>query len=327
MRAPGIVPGALFFGYRIMRTDGIIFILCTHKKILLQAILYYLTLPLLYLISVLPFPVLYGLSNGIFFLLYHVFGYRKTVVFTNLRHSFPEKTEQEIQSIGRQYYKHLCDLFLETFKTLTISPKAMLKHCRLHPEAQQLLDNFAAEKKSIIIVMGHHGNWEWGGNTFSLSCRQPLYVIYHPLENPYFNKLIIKMRTRFGTKLIPMNDTFRQMAKNKGIVSATAFIADQTPHPENAYWTQFLHQDTPVFWGTERISRKMNLPVVYMHIRRKKRGFYEMMVEMLEENPKLTEEGEITERFTRLLEKKIKAEPETWLWSHRRWKHKKPVAQ
>lgn len=290
----------------------------------MQAISYYLALPFIYLVSLLPFPLLYAFSDGLFFLIYRVMGYRREVVLNNLKNSFPEKTDAEIKKIAQQYYSYLCDLFLETFKTLTISEKSMLRHCRLEPKSRELLDKLAQQNQSVILVMGHHGNWEWGGNTFSLECSQQLYVIYHPLSNPHFNRLIINMRTRFGTKLIPMNDTFREMVKNKNILNATAFIADQTPHPESAYWTQFLNQDTPVFRGTEKISGKLELPVVYIHISRKKRGFYEMTAEMLIENPKETTDGEITEAFTRKLEEKIKAEPETWLWSHRRWKHKRP---
>lgn len=290
----------------------------------MQAVVYYLTLPLLYLVSLLPFPLLYGLSNVVFFILYTVFGYRKKVVFANLRNSFPDKNEQEINDIGKAFYKHLCDLFLETFKTLTISPQSMLRHCSMKPESLALLQELHRKNQSVILVMGHHGNWEWGGNTFSLLCPQPLYVIYHPLKNKYFNNLIVKMRTRFGTRLIAMNDTFREMVKNRNVLSATAFIADQTPHPENAYWTNFLSQDTPVFWGTERISTKLGLPVLYIHISKLRRGYYEMSVEMLVEQPKGLPEGFITETFTRKLEGMIYQEPETWLWSHRRWKHKRP---
>ncbi len=291
----------------------------------MQAVVFYLTLPFIYLVSILPFRMLYLLSDVVFFLMYRVLGYRKKVVFENLRRSFPGHTEQEIRDTGKQFYRFLCDLFLETFKTLTISRESMLRHCRLNESAKTLLESFAVRNQNIILVMGHHGNWEWGGNTFSLECGQQLFVIYHPLKNKYFNDLIVGMRTRFGTKLIPMADTFREMVRNKKTLSATAFIADQTPQPDHAYWTSFLHQDTPVFWGTERISKKMNYPVVYIHISRVKRGYYEMSAEMLVPDPKATADTEISELFTRQLEQKIKQEPETWLWSHRRWKHRRPA--
>jgi len=203
----------------------------------------------------------------------------------------------------------------------------MQKHCYFTPEAKALFDKMAAENKSIILVMGHLGNWEWAGNTFSLQLKQQLYVIYHPISNKYFDWLMFKMRSRFGTKLIPMKDTFREMLENRAELNATAFIADQTPAPESAYWTTFLNQDTPVFKGTELIARKINYPVVYATVKRLKRGYYEMHAEVLCETPKATSEGEISELHTRKLERDIIAQPEVWLWSHRRWKHKRKTAQ
>jgi KDO2-lipid IV(A) lauroyltransferase len=199
----------------------------------------------------------------------------------------------------------------------------MLKHCKFDEPSVQLMKKFYDEKKSIILVLGHLGNWEWGGNAFSILCRQQLYVLYHPLENPYFNRLIIRMRTRFGTGLIEMKNTFRDMVAKKNEITATAFIADQTPPPENAYWTTFMNQDTPVYPGTEKIARKLNYPVVFINVKRAGRGQYEMLAEMLCENPSPTSEGEITEMHTKKLEAEIRKNPETWLWSHRRWKHKR----
>jgi KDO2-lipid IV(A) lauroyltransferase len=289
----------------------------------LGAIGFYILLPFLYFISILPFPVFYLVSDLFFFLLYYVFGYRKKVVYENLKNSFPEKSHAELKKIEREFYKYLCDLFLETFKTLTISKKEAIKRCRFTPQTIELFDKLYNEKKSCIIVMGHFGNWEWAGNTFGLVCRQKLYVIYHPLHNKHFNNLIYKMRTRFGNGLYAMRDTIREMIKNKNEINATAFIADQTPAPEGAYWTTFLNQDTPIFWGTEKIARKLNFPVVYVTVNRKKRGFYEVHAEILVHEPKNTKEGEISELHTRKLELDIKAQPEVWLWSHRRWKYKR----
>lgn len=290
----------------------------------MSAIIYFLALPFIYLISILPFRVLYFVSDGLYVLLYKIIGYRKEVVFTNLRNSFPEKSEQEISTIAKDYYKYLCDLFLETFKTLTCSKETMLRHCYFHAETKELFDKLAAENKSIILVMGHLGNWEWSGNTVSLQLKQQLYVIYHPISSKYFDWLMYKMRTRFGTKLIAMKDTFRRMLENRNELNATAFIADQTPAPENAYWTTFLNQDTPVFKGAEVIARKINYPIVYATVKRVKRGYYEIFAEILCEEPKLTKDGEISEMHTKKLERDIIAQPEVWLWSHRRWKHKRP---
>jgi KDO2-lipid IV(A) lauroyltransferase len=284
---------------------------------------FYLALPFLYLISILPFPLFYLVSDGIYVLLYRVIGYRKKVVYENLKNSFPEKTHEELKKIEKQFYHYLVDLFLETLKTLTISKEEAIKRCTLSPKAVALFNELYAQNKSCILVMGHFGNWEWAGNTFSLINKQQLYVIYHPLTNKHFDKLMYDMRTRFGSKLYAMKDTMRGMISNRNEINATAFIADQTPAPENAYWTTFLNQDTPVFWGTEKIAQKLNYPVVYVTINRVKRGYYEVHAEVLVDEPKNTKEGEISELHTRQLEKDIKAQPEIWLWSHRRWKHKR----
>lgn len=242
----------------------------------------------------------------------------------NLRNSFPGKSEEELKAVSKKFYKYLCDLFLETFKTLTISKSSMLKHCKFNKEALAVFGRLADEKKSAIIVMGHLGNWEWAGNTFSIQCRQQLYVVYHPLSNKYFNGLMVKMRIRFGTKLIAMRDTFKEMLAKKNEVNVTAFIADQTPPPQGAHRTTFLNQDTPIFKGPEKIAQKLNYPVVYVYVKRIKRGYYEMFAEVLVADPSAAEEGEISELHTKRLEADIISQPETWLWSHRRWKHKKP---
>ncbi len=290
----------------------------------MQAIGYFLVLPFIYLISLLPFPILYLLSDLVFFFLYYIVGYRKKVVTEKLQRSFPEKSDADIAALRKKFFRYLSDLFVESFKTLTISKATMLKHCSMDESSVQLMEKLYREKKSCVIVLGHHGNWEWAGNTFSMICKQPLYVIYHPLQHHYFNSLIIRMRTRFGTGLIQMRNTFKDMVALKEQVTATAFIADQTPPPEGAYWTNFLNQDTPVFWGTEKIARKLNFPVVFIDVKRTGRGFYTIKAEMLCEAPAATAEGEISEMHTRKLEKQILTQPETWLWSHRRWKHTRP---
>lgn len=289
----------------------------------MQAIGFYLILPLLYFISILPFPVLYLVSDFVFVFVYYIFGYRKKVVLQNLRNSFPEKSEKEISELCQRFFRYFCDMSLEVLKTLTISKETMLKHCRFDENSLALLKKYQEEKKSIILVLGHLGNWEWGGNSFSIACKHQLYVIYHPLQHKYFNKMIIGMRTRFGTRLIEMKNTFREMLSNKNIISATAFITDQTPHPESAQWTSFLNQDTPVFRGTEIIARKLNYPVVFISLKRIMRGRYEIFADLLCENPASTHEGELTVLHTKKLEEEIRKQPEIWLWSHKRWKHKR----
>lgn len=286
------------------------------------AITYYLTLPFLYLVSFLPFRVLYLLSDFIYLLVYKVFGYREKVVTTNLARSFPEKPTQEIEKIRRDYYHYFCDLSLETIKTLTISPAALNKHFSCGD--MSVFERYCAANQSVIVVMGHLGSWELGGAYFSQLPLHQLYVIYHPLANQHFDKLFYRMRTRHGTSLYPMKGTFRGMMKNRKELTATAFIADQTPSPKNAYWMTFLNQDTAVFKGTETIARKLDYPIIYLSVIREKRGQYKLNSELLVEHPRDLSKNAVTELHTKRLEQDIIKYPETWLWSHRRWKHKRP---
>ena len=286
----------------------------------MQAFFFYLAYPFLYLIAALPFGALYKVSD----LLYHVLrltGYRQGVVLENLKNSFPDKSPHEIEALSKTYYRYLCDLILETLKTLTMTEKEAREHCVFHPV--EWLDKLFDDKKSIILVMGHYGNWEWAGPSFTLNTNFQLVVIYRPLSHPYFEKMMVSMRTKFGTRITPVNQTLRDMVANRGIISATAFIADQTAPRDKAYWTTFLYQDTAVFTGPEKLAAKFDYPVVYMNLKRVKRGYYEVFPELLFANPKDTVENEISEAFMNRLEKEILIDPTIWLWSHRRWKHKR----
>ncbi len=270
-----------------------------------------------------PFWLLYLVSDGVFVILFYVIRYRRHVVTKNLVNAFPEKTPEELKAISRAYYHYLCDLFLETFKTLTISKESMEKRCVMDRESLEYFKKLAAENESCIIVMGHQGNWEWGGNTFSLLGLHQLFVIYHPIRNPHFDGLMRRMRGRFGTKLIARDQTVREMIRNKTQLTATAFIADQSPPKENAFWMNFLNQDTAVFLGTEKLARKMNYPVVFISVARQGRQQYTIHAEQLPYS-KDDPEGTLTVTHTRKLEEHIRRQPETWLWSHRRWKHRRP---
>jgi KDO2-lipid IV(A) lauroyltransferase len=299
------------------------FIKSMQPRSFFSAIIYYLIVPFIYLLSLLPFAVLYLLSDFLYFLLYYVFSYRKKVIKGNLRNSFPEKNEKQIDRISKDFYHHFCDFFIETVKMLTLSKKEMIKRCKVTPETSAIFSRYAEEKKSVIIAMGHLGNWEWACNSFNAQAAQQLYVIYHPLSNKYFDGLMHKIRTRNGSKLIAMKDTYRDMIANKEGINATAFLSDQTPQPHHAYWTTFLNQDTPVFKGVEVIAKKMKLPIVFTSMRKVKRGYYEMLSEVLIESPEKVDEDEVSEMYIRKLEEDIRQQPEIWLWSHKRWKHKR----
>jgi len=282
---------------------------------------FYLAYPFLYLIGCLPFRTLYSLSDFLYVVIYKWIGYRKKVVLENLKNSFPTKSESEINQIAETYYRYLCDLILETIKKISLSKKETNKHVIYHvtPEVKKLVE----EKKSLILLMGHYGNWELSGSAFTLSAGTQLYVVYKALSNPYFEKWMVKSRTMFGTRLIKMENTLRDMLSNRSNPAAYAFIADQTPVVPTPLWLNFLNQDTPVFTGAEKLARKLNYPVLFINIKRMKRGYYEIFTEVLFENPKETTENQITETFFKRLENEIEKEPSTWLWSHRRWKYRR----
>ena len=285
----------------------------------MQALIFYLLYPVIYLVASLPFWALYKVADFLFFVVW-TFGYRKQVVFTNLRNSFPEKSEQEITTIAKSYYHFLADLTLETLKTLRMTKEEYNERSVF--KKPLWLSELEREKKNFVIVMGHFGNWEWGGPSFSLNASYKLVVPYMKLANPYFNKMIYRMRTRFGSEIVPVDKIMRYMVDTKDELVATAFIADQAAWAHTAYWTQFLNQQTPVFTGPEKIAIKFNYPVVYMSVQRIKRGYYQVVPELLFTNSKETKPTEISEAFTNRLEKDILENPAIWLWSHKRWKVK-----
>jgi len=204
---------------------------------------------------------------------------------------------------------------------MSISKKSVEK--RLSFSGSEIFEEYFNKNQSVIIVMGHWGNWELGGARFALLPFHQLFVIYNPLHNKHFDKLVYKMRSRLGNGLYAKKDTLRGMLKNRDKATATAFIADQTPHKEGAYWTTFLNQDTPLFKGTGKIATKLKYPVVYISIERSRRGYYDMKAERLVEDPSSVTETEVLDLFTKRLEEDIYKIPEIWLWTHKRWKHKR----
>lgn len=288
----------------------------------MQALSYYLTYPFIYLLASLPFPVLYAVSDLFAWVIIRS-GYRRTVIQTNLRNAFPGKSTEEIDALTKDYYRYLCDLTLETVKTMKMSEVENKERVKL--ENGEALEQLFQQGKSIILMLGHFGNWEWFGPCITLNTNYQLVVIYRPLSHPYFEKMTTSWRTRFGTEITSVQQTLRTMVANKNRITATAFVADQYA-PGLAYWTTFLNQDTAVFTGAEKVATKFNYPVVYLHARRPKRGHYIVRAEVLFPDPGKTAENEISEGFTQRLEKDIVQNPVIWLWSHKRWKNKRPKA-
>jgi Kdo2-lipid IVA lauroyltransferase/acyltransferase len=290
----------------------------------MQALGYYLFIGLCKFMGLFPIRVSYILSDIIFITVYHIIGYRRKVVLQNLRNSFPEKSEKEIICIEKKFFKHLCDLIVEDIILHSISKEEYMK--RSYYVNPEVLTNYLAQGRSVVVLYGHFGNWEYS-SSIGLFTDYVGYPVYKKLSNPYFDSYLNKLRARFGSVPIEMHDILRFMIKSHASkkIIFTGLIADQSPMPDEAnYWTKFLNQDTGMFVGGERIARKLDLPVLYLHAHKVKRGYYKWEVFEICAEPKATKEFEITEKYARTLEKLIQDKPEFWLWSHRRWKHKKP---
>lgn len=275
----------------------------------------------IYAISFLPFHFLYLFSDFVFTVIFKWLGYRKKVVYDNLRKSFPEMKEEEIDHLARRFYRHFCDIIVETLKTFTMTEKQLHKRVKLiNPE---FLDEYEKKKTSIITVSGHFNNWEWGALSFGFHSEHQGVGIYKPLSNKYFDKSIRRSRMRFGLNMIPMK-TVKDFFTDTKEMFNIGFIGDQWPsNPQKAYWTNFLNRETPVFTGAERYAKKYDIPVIYGKVTKPERGYYNIEYLKISDDPSKEEEGSITEKHTRILEQCIKENPEFWLWTHRRWKKSK----
>ena len=287
----------------------------------MKAILFYVSLPLIYFISILPFPILYLVSDAFYYLNYYVIGYRKKVVRDNLTKCFPEKSVKEIEKIEKQFFRNLTDLIFETLKGITISRKQALQIATF--EGTEILQKYKDANKNIIITGGHCGNYEFINLFLSASPDFPLTVkaVYRKLSNPYFEKLFYGFRTKFGTKMYPTKVAFKAMEEQEEFRPfAFFFVNDQHASPEKAYNTMYLGRKTGFFQGHEIFARKYNLPVFYLDICKTGRGKYHLVLKEICTSPSEVPQNEIIERHVRLLEKNILADIPNLLWSHRRWK-------
>lgn len=283
---------------------------------------YYIIYSIWYVLSLLPMRVHYVFSDILFFIVFHVLHYRRRTVWVNLVTSFPEKPEEELLAIERRFYRWFCDYIAETIKLLTISREEIRR--RMVFKNTEAVDRCVAEGQSCAVYLGHYCNWE-------LVTSLPLWVtpdaqcgqIYHPLENKQFDKLFLRLRQRLGAVCIPMNETLRHIVKygREGRPVVIGYISDQVPFWWNMHhWCDFLHHDTPVLSGTERIARKMNHAVFYLEVNRVARGRYEAEFREITREPGKMAEYEITDIYFRMLEDTIKRHPDYWLWTHNRWK-------
>lgn len=288
----------------------------------MQRLLYLLIFPIIWLISILPLQILYLKSSVLYVLAYRIFRYRKKTVLGNLKLIFPEKTDLEIKSIAKSFYKHLCDFIFETIKTLSISEKALKKRYRY--TNLELLDGYYDQNRSILLMCGHYANWEWSG-ILNKQMKYQGFGVYKKLDNPYFDKLVRRIRGKFGPIIVSNKHIAKTLYKyyKQGKPSMTLIVSDQTPKlGAFKYRDTFMNIDVPVFTGTEELAKMLDFTCLYMQVKKVKRGYYEATFVPLADYPKESPDFDITRKFLNQLEKQIYQEPSYYLWSHKRWKHR-----
>jgi KDO2-lipid IV(A) lauroyltransferase len=276
---------------------------------------------LIRLLASLPLFVLYRLSDLLGWLAYRF--YRRKIVWQNLEKAFPDKTPQERGQIARHFYVSLSDVVVETLKALTISEKELKKRVSL--KSYHLLNDSLLAGQAVVVMTSHQGNWEWLLLRGGLDVVTQIDGVYKALSNPFFNKLMQQIRGRFNTALIEMRSLPRSLVSRRQVPRAIALVADQAPSPETAYWTTFLHQDTAFYTGPAKMALTYQYPVLFMNMKRLRRGNYEIETFEVAAPPY---EGiyvkDILEKYVQLAEASIRSQPESWLWSHKRWKHRRP---
>ncbi len=282
----------------------------------MSRVLYYLILlPL----SRLPFFVLYRISDLLYFFVYYLPGYRKNIVFQNLAGAFPNKTAAERKRIAKAFYRHLCDLFVETIKVFGLSEReAKRRFVFTNPE---ILRPYALRGQNILLLSGHYNNWEMGGIMANLLGGFRFYVVITPIKDAFLNRKFQSSRAKFGVSLVP-SSALRAILSSEGRrARALVLLADQSPtYSRRVLWSDFLGRRTAVNLGPERIAKKYNYPVFWVNVRKVKRGYYEASIELVSDQSAGSEDGQITKLHLECLEKQILAQPAYWLWTHRRWK-------
>ncbi|WP_299391824.1 lysophospholipid acyltransferase family protein [uncultured Gelidibacter sp.] len=293
----------------------------------MQFLIYILVYPLIWLISILPFRLLYAFSDGLYIIIYKLVGYRKKVVQDNLRLVFPDKPESEIKTITEKFYHHFCDMMVEAIKSLTISEKSMNE--RLKFTNVELINEFGRQNRSIVLMCGHYGSWEW---IFILQKHviHKGYAVYSKLSNKYFDRLVKKIRAKYNSTLISTKETVPTLTRTKlnGELTINGFVSDQSPQLSRTFhWSEFMGIKVPIHTGAEMLAKRLDMSVVFFGVKRIKRGFYEVTFETLAANPHDFKDYEISDLFTKKVEAQIYEAPEYYLWTHRRWKHRNSVPE
>jgi len=277
-------------------------------------------------LSKLPLSVLYRLSDGLYLLLYHWIGYRKKVVFGNLQRSFPEKSQEEIKEIASDFYRHFCDIIVESIRLFSMPAEEVKQRAVVtNPE---LLDHFYETNRSLLVIAGHYGNWEIIAQAFGMYTKYPAMAIYAPIKNTALNDLMAASRSRFGLELVSTRQVREWFPANAHRAVAVIFGGDQSPSSrKKAFWMEFLNQETAVAFGCEKFAKAFNYPVVFGDITKVSRGYYSVTFHVVTNDPAQEEPGQITYKHTKMLEQNIRREPRYWLWTHRRWKRKRQIEE
>ncbi|MDX1830148.1 MAG: lysophospholipid acyltransferase family protein [Lutibacter sp.] len=289
---------------------------------MINLLVYILVYPFIWFLSILPFRILYTISDGVYFLLYYIIGYRKKVVYDNLKLALPEKSEAELLAIRKQFYHHFVDIFIEMIKSFTISEKEVNK--RYTYTNIELLSDLYKDGKSLILLASHYANWEW---MVSLSSKinYKSYAAFTKISNSYFNNKIKKTRARFGLELKETWKVILEVNNNheNNIQSIYGLLSDQSPQVQKThYWNNFLGVKVPIHTGTEMLAKKYDLNVAYIATKKIKRGYYESTFNLITTEPKKYADYEITDMYLRQLEAQIYEEPAYYFWTHKRFKHK-----
>lgn len=287
----------------------------------MQLVAYILIYPLLWLLSKLPFRLLYSVSDIVFIILFYGIRYRRKTVTQNLKLAFPNYTDSQVKTIEKQFYHHLCDLFLEMIKSISISEKQLRQ--RMVFTNPDVMRQFEDQDQNAIIIMGHYASYEWL-TAFQLDLKNPGFGVYKRVKNPYFDKMVHRIRSRWNTTMLANKIVRREMQRHidSGRIANYAFIADQSPRKARGQqWFSFLGMELPFFTGVERIARDFKLPVVHLNVKKLKRGHYEGTFQVLTKTPQDMEEFKITSAFAKTLETQIQEQPQYYLWTHDRFKH------
>uniref|UniRef100_UPI00356546A2 lysophospholipid acyltransferase family protein n=1 Tax=Lutibacter sp. TaxID=1925666 RepID=UPI00356546A2 len=289
---------------------------------MINFLIYILVYPIVWLISILPFRVLYTISDGIYILIYYVIGYRKKVVLTNLNLAFPENSLKENLKLRKQFYHHFVDVFIEMIKSFTVSKEEVYKRYKF-PNIH-FFDELYKDGKSVILVGAHYANWEWIMSLDSFVNYQG-YAAYTKVSNPYFNNKVLKSRAKFGTNLIQTAKVVGEIQHNQinKIQAMYGLLSDQSPQIKKTfYWREFLGVKVPIHTGAEMLAKRFDMNMVFMEVKKIKRGYYETTFSLITNDAKKYPDYALTDIYLDKVEQQIRSNPQYYFWTHRRFKHK-----